>query len=48
VHSSLPDAMIREVKNARRYAEGRGLRLDVRNRTTISHVLKLVDIKVHS
>lgn len=47
-NSSLPAAMIREVKDARRYAEGRGLRIDVRNRTTVSHVLKLVDIKVQS
>lgn len=46
--SRLPAAMIREVKDARRYAEGRGLRIDVRNRTHVSHVLKLVDIKAHS
>jgi hypothetical protein len=39
--------MKREVKDARRYAEGRGLRIDVRNRTTVDHILKLVDIKVH-
>ncbi len=45
--SSLPSAMKREVKDARRYAEGRGLRIDVRNRTTVDHILKLVDIKVH-
>jgi hypothetical protein len=46
--SSLPPAMIREVRDARRYAEGRGLRIDVRNRTHVSHVLNLVDIKAHS
>jgi hypothetical protein len=46
--SNLPAAMIREVKDARRYAEGRGLRIEVRNRTAVSHVLKLVDIKVRS
>ncbi len=44
--SDLPAPMIREVKDARRYAEGRGLRIDVRNRTTVGHVLKLVEIKV--
>ena len=44
--SILPAAMIREVKDARRYAEGRGLRIDVRNRTTVTHILNLVDIKV--
>ena len=46
--SELPATMIREVKDARRYAEGRGLRIEVRNREAVNHVLKLVDIKVHS
>jgi hypothetical protein len=45
-HSTLPAPMIREVKDARRYAEGRGLRIDVRNRTTVNYILKLVEIKV--
>jgi hypothetical protein len=44
--STLPAAVISEVKEARRYAEGRGLRIDVRNRTTVNQILKLVDIKV--
>jgi len=44
--SGLPARIIREVKNARRYAEGRGLRIEVRNREAVNHVLKLVDIKV--
>jgi hypothetical protein len=47
-HSSLPPAMIREVKEARRYAEGRGLRIEVRNRAALRHVLELVNIKVNS
>jgi hypothetical protein len=46
--SKLPDAMIREVKEAKRYAEGRGLRIDIRNRTAIRNVLTLVDIKVQN
>jgi hypothetical protein len=45
--SDLPAAIIREVKDARRYAEGRGLRIDVRNRTTVGQVLNLVTIKVN-
>lgn len=44
--STLPAAMISEVTEARRYAEGRGLRIDVRNRTTVNQILTLVDIKV--
>ncbi len=46
--SDLPPVLIREVKEAKRYAEGRGLRLEIRNRSSIKVVLKLVDIKVHS
>jgi hypothetical protein len=46
--SDLPSALIREVKEARRYAEGRGLRLEIRNRSSIKDVLTLVNIKVHS
>lgn len=46
--SDLPPALIREVKDAKRYPEGRGLRLEVRNRSLVRDVLKLVDIKVRS
>ena len=46
--SDLPPALIREVKEAKRYAEGRGLRLEIRSRSSVRDVLKLVDIKVHS
>ena len=43
--STLPATMISEVRKARRYAEGRGLRIEVRNRTTVKQILKLVEIK---
>jgi hypothetical protein len=46
--SDIPSALIREVKEARRYAEGRGLRLEIRNRSSMKDVLTLVNIKVHS
>jgi hypothetical protein len=46
--SALPVAMIREVTQAKRYAEGRGLRIDVRNRADVRNVLTLVDIKARS
>lgn len=47
-HSSLPPSMVREIKEARRYAEGRGLRVEVRNRSALRHALELVAIKVKS
>jgi len=46
--SDLPKSLIEELKGARRYAEGRGLRLDVRNKSAAGRVLKLVDIKMHN
>jgi hypothetical protein len=46
--STLPQAIVREVRDARKYAEGRGLRIDVKNNNAVKQVLTLVDIKVHS
>ena len=45
--SDLPRSLIAELRGARRYAEGRGLRLEVSTRTQAARVLTLVDIKVH-
>ena len=44
--SGLPATMIEEIKTAKKYAEGRGLRLEVRKRGDVEHVKKLVAIKV--
>ncbi len=44
-HSDLPAAMIREVRDARRYAEGRGLRIEVRNRAMVTRILKLARVR---
>ena len=44
--SDLPAALIEEVKNAKRYPEGRGLRLDLRRREQVEHVIKLTEIKI--
>jgi len=45
-NSGLPATMIEEIKTAKKYAEGRGLRLEVRKRGDVEHVKKLVAIKV--
>jgi len=44
--SDLPAAMIEEIKKAQKYAEGRGLRLEVRKRSDVEPVKKLLAIKV--
>ena len=46
--SDLPKELITELKNARKYAEGRGLRIDVKNSADIEHIKKLVEIKVNN
>jgi len=45
--SGLPNGLITELKNARKYAEGRGLRIDVKNSADVEHIKKLVEIKVN-
>lgn len=44
--SDLPAAMIEEIRTAKKYAEGRGLRLEVRTRGDVEHVKKLLAIKM--
>jgi hypothetical protein len=44
--SGLPDEMIKEIKNAKRYAEGRGLRIEVKTKRDVESVKKLIAIKV--
>jgi hypothetical protein len=46
--SGLPKGLITELKNARKYAEGRGLRIDVKNSADVEHVRKLVEIKINN
>jgi len=46
--SDLPKELITELRNARKYAEGRGLRIDVKNSADIEHIKKLVEIKVNN
>ncbi len=44
--SHLPVKIIRELKNAKRYAEGRGLRIDVKKQSDVKNIVTLVAIKV--
>jgi len=44
--SDLPKATIEEVKNAKKYAEGRGVRVEVKTRRDVESVKKLIAIKV--
>lgn len=46
--SSLPKKLITELKNSRKYAEGRGLRIDVKSSADVEHIKKLVEIKVNN
>ncbi len=46
--SDLPKSIIDELLNAKKYAEGRGLRIEVKSRTEVEQVKKLVAIKVNS
>lgn len=44
--SDLPVAIINELKNARKYAEGRGLRIEIQNQGDVENVRTLIDIKI--
>ena len=47
-NSDLPDALIQEVKNAKKYMEGRGLRIEVKKKKQIEDIIKLTAIKVNN
>jgi hypothetical protein len=44
--SDLPKAVIEEITNAKKYAEGRGIRIDVKTRRDVESVKKLIAFKV--
>jgi signal transduction histidine kinase len=44
--SDLPEALKNELRNARKYAEGRGIRIEVKSQNDVEHVKKLIDIKI--
>jgi len=46
--SDLPKELIGTLKSARKYAEGRGIRVDIRAPNDVEIVKKLIDIKVQN
>jgi hypothetical protein len=44
--SSLPQSIKDELRDAKKYPEGRGIRLQVRNKADVSNIKTLVDIKL--
>jgi hypothetical protein len=46
--SDLPRTIIDEIKNARKYVEGRGLRIIVKKQGDVKIVLKLTEIKINN
>jgi signal transduction histidine kinase len=47
-NSDLPGDIINELKNARKYAEGRGIAIEVKNQGDVENVKKLIDIKINN
>jgi hypothetical protein len=43
--SDIPPEMIRKLKNTRKYAEGRGLRIEVKEKEDVKTILTLTEIK---
>jgi hypothetical protein len=46
--SDLPKTLIKELVNAKRYPEGRGLRIEVKSRKDIELIITLVNIKINN
>jgi hypothetical protein len=46
--SDLPRSIIEEIKNARKYVEGRGLHITVKKQSDVKIVLKLTEIKINN
>jgi len=46
--SDLPGDIINELNNARKYVEGRGIAIVVKNKEDVENVKKLIDIKVRN
>jgi len=45
-NSSISETLITELKNTKKYAEGRGIRIDIRNDSFISDLKKLIEIRI--
>ena len=46
--SDLPKRMITSLVDAKKYIEGRGLRIEVKSRKDVEHIITLVNIKINN
>lgn len=46
MEASVNETIKNELKAARKYAEGRGISIDVKNETVIADIKQLIDIKM--
>ena len=46
--SELPKSIIDELKNAKKYVEGRGLRIEVKKQSDVKIIVKLVGFKINN
>ena len=46
--SDLPKSIIEELMRAKKYVEGRGLRIEVKKRSDVKNVIKLVGFKINN
>jgi hypothetical protein len=46
--SNLPKTLIRELVNAKKYVEGRGIKIEIKSRKDIENIEKLVSIKIEN
>ncbi|MCK5456119.1 MAG: DUF3788 family protein [Melioribacteraceae bacterium] len=48
VNSNLPPNIIKEIKQAKKFAEGKVLNIEVKKRSDIDTILRLIDIKLNN
>jgi hypothetical protein len=46
--SDLPEAVKVELRSAKKYAEGRGIRIEVKKQKDVANIKKLIDIKINN
>jgi len=46
--SNLPNEIIEEIVNAKKYAEGRGLHIEVKKKKDVENIIKLLEIKINN
>jgi len=46
--SDLPKSIIEELKNAKKYVEGRGVRIEVKRQSDVENIIRLVGFKINN